>query len=354
VGFSRVATGLVQPVGIASPNDGSGRVFVIERRGTIRFYRAGALSGTYLDIRSRVYDAAGEQGLLGLAFHPSFGTNGYFFVAYTKSNGALRVARYRATNPAASTAGSTTELGIMEIHHPGATNHNGGQLAFNRDGYLYISTGDGGGAGDTNGDAQNRRSLLGKILRIDVNRRCGSSNYCSPSTNPFYRHPDYRDSIWHWGLRNPWRFSFDRSVGSMYIGDVGQARREEINHVSLGVGGRNFGWNCYEGSLRYSGGTCPVGARYTFPIREYGRDLGGTVIGGHVYRGRSYPALQGIYVYGDFVSGRVWGYRSGVNSQMGSFPGGAYKLVSFGESATGELYAAGYDGSLYRVAGAYR
>jgi glucose/arabinose dehydrogenase len=346
--FSRIAGGLVQPVALAGPRDGSGRLFMVERRGTIRYYRDGRLSGLYLDIRSRVYDGGDEQGLLGMAFHPNFRTNGYFYVAYTKSNGTLRVARYHAPNHLQWSVDPATEVGIIEVPHPGPTNHNGGQLAFNRDGYLYIGTGDGGGGGGAN--AQNRTLLLGKILRIDVNRWCGGRHYCSPTSNPYHGHASYRHEIWAYGLRNPWRFSFDRDYGNLWIGDVGQSAREEIDRVPDGTGGWNLGWNCYEGSLRYSGGTCLSGVTYRFPVREYGRDLGGTVIGGFVYRGSRYPALRSIYVYGDFVSGRVWGYHNGINSQLASFPGGAYKLVSFGETEGGHLYAAGYDGHIYRIA----
>jgi glucose/arabinose dehydrogenase len=350
VRFIHLVSGLVQPTALAAPDDGTGRLFVVERRGTIRYYRDGRMRGTYLDIRSRVNDAGGEQGLLGLAFHRNFRSNPYFYVAYTKANGTLRVARYRVSSYLGKPS-PAAEVGIIEIPHPGATNHNGGQLAFNRDGYLYIGTGDGGGGGDPNDNAQNRSRLLGKILRIDVDRSCGTRRYCIPPSNPYFGAQSWRQEIWAYGLRNPWKFSFDRADGYLWIGDVGQSRREEIDRIPYGTGGWNLGWNCYEGSLRYPGGRCLHGVTYRFPIREYGRNLGGTVIGGGVYRGPSYPALRGIYVYGDFVSGRVWGYRNGVNAQLGTFPGGGFKLTSFGENQPGNLYAVGYDGRLFRVAG---
>jgi glucose/arabinose dehydrogenase len=351
VRFVQVASGLQQPVGLAAPDDDSGRLFVIERRGTIRYYRDGRLSGLYLDLRARVHDSGGEQGLLGIAFHPSFRSKPYLYVAYTASNGELRVTRFRASSAGATTVNPATGLNILTIAHPGGTNHNGGQLAFNRDGYLYIGTGDGGGTGDPPNNAQNRTRLLGKILRIDIDRWCGSRHYCSPTSNPYHGHPTFRPEIWLYGLRNPWRFSFDRDYGNLWIGDVGQSRREEVDRVPVGTGGWNLGWSCREGSLVYDSSRCRSGVTYHGPTREYGRDQGGTVIGGFVYRGSRYPILRHIYVYGDFVSGRVWGYRRGVaNAQMASFPGGGFNLVSFGESYRRNLYAVGYDGRLFLVA----
>ncbi|MCU1675362.1 MAG: Glucose/sorbosone dehydrogenase-like protein [Frankiales bacterium] len=331
---SAADAGFDAPTAVA--NAGDARLFVAEQSGLVRVVSGGHVAAKpYLDIRSLVTDG-GERGLLGLAFHPSFATRPYVYVAYTRSNGSLQVSRFRAASRTAPTIDVSTRLSILNVPHPDAGNHNGGMLAFGADGLLYISTGDGGA---TPQRAQQLGSLLGKILRIDVNRYCGTKHYCVPSTNPFVKTTGARAEVFHLGLRNPWRFSFDRKTGSMWIGDVGQNAWEEIDRVGRGVGGKNFGWPCREGKHTY-GGTCRSGT-LTGPVDEYSHSLGCSITGGYVYRGTRQPLLSGVYVFADYCSGRVWGGTTvngtWVRSQMGQLGG---TVTAFGESASGELYVA--------------
>jgi glucose/arabinose dehydrogenase len=350
-----VVRGLVSPVGLANAGDGSGRLFVIEQTGRIRVLAKGRIAGrAYLDLRARV-SSGDERGLLGLAFHPRFERNGVFVAAYTDRAGDLRISRFR-TSPRAATAPPGSEQLLLSVRHRRYANHNGGQLAFGPDGYLYIGTGDGGGAGDPAGNAQNRTRLLGKVLRIDVDHRSGGRRYAIPAGNPYARSRTLRREILHYGLRNPWRFSFDRRGGNLWLGDVGQADQEEIDRIPRGRVGLNLGWDCREGNLdtsRSYGGAYCRGQRFTRPLAVY--RLAGdrcAVIGGYVYRGRRYArVLGGMYVYGDYCSGELFGitHLGGNRYVSGRVGRTSAELTSFGESEAGELYATGQEGALYRV-----
>ncbi len=364
VSFALLATA-TNPVAITFSPDATDRVFVVEQAGQVRVLDRWRhlLPTPYLDIRSRVL-SGGERGLLSVAFHPRFSQNGRFFAAYTDAQGDLRVSRFQA-DPASDTAPASSERVLLDVAHRDFANHNGGQVAFGPDGYLYVSTGDGGGGGDPDGNAMNRTRLLGKVLRIDVDHAEGGRPYAIPPTNPYARNHSLRPEIWHYGLRNAWRFSFDR-FGTMWIADVGQAAREEVDVVLPRVGNRNFGWDCREGMLdtaaAYGGAYCESRApTFTWPRLEY--DHGGGrcgihgggrcgIIGGYRYRGRAYRRLLGdAYLYGDLCSGQVWALAHLAtgewrNAQVGRFPG---TLSSFGESRSGEVYAADLGGGVYRV-----
>ncbi|HLW17636.1 MAG TPA: PQQ-dependent sugar dehydrogenase [Actinomycetota bacterium] len=354
-----VASGLDQPVAIAQPNDGSGRLFVVEQPGRIRVWTPGGglLSTPYLDIHTKVL-SGGERGLLGLAFHPNFSTNGLFYVYYTNTSGNLQISRFHAT-PSSNTADGSSEYGIMNIAHPTYANHNGGQLQF-WNGYLYIGTGDGGGAGDPSGNAQNLKSFLGKILRIDINHTCGTLHYCNPSSNPYYGKSYARYEIWLFGLRNPWRFSFQRGNGSMWIGDVGQDTREEIDLLSPGVSGKNMGWDCYEGTLNtintYGGSYCN-GKTFTPPIYNYSHVSGRcAIIGGYKYTGSGQSTLMGgLYFFADYCTGEIWALNH-VGSHWPSTLVGkdGNSITSFGESVNGELFLTDTGGNLYHLKAYHR
>ena len=353
--WSRVVGGLDQPVAMASP-PGDSRIFVVERFGRIRVIRNGVLRTTpFLDLRTRV-NTSGEGGLLSIAFQPDYRTSGRFYVAYTDATMTLKVRRYRAT-PTSDVA-NATGVDVISVPHPTYTNHNGGQLAFGPGGYLFVGTGDGGGSGDPRGNAQNLNSLLGKVLRIDVDSPTSTRQYTSPSTNPYYGAKAGRDEIWASGLRNPWRFSFDVGRNELWLGDVGQGAREEINRWS--TPGRNFGWDCREGTLnvasQYGGSYCKT-TGYSAPIHQYDHSLGCAIIGGYTYRGAKYRALaDGQYLYGDYCSGRVWllGFDSAgrrVAGQVATFP---ESILAFGRDAANELYLLAVNGGVYRLAFARR
>ena len=344
-----VTTGLASPVGVTNAGDGSGRLFVVERAGRVRVVLNGTLQGgSFLDVADRVL-SGGERGLLGLAFHPDFEANRFVYVFYTRqTDGDLVISRFTADVGLASASGSTEQI-LLRIEHSSQANHNGGQLAFGPDGYLYIGTGDGGGGGDPDGNGQSTTSLLGKVLRIDVD---GTGDgpfgaYAIPAANPFAGGPE-AEEIWAYGLRNPWRFSFDRQTGALWIGDVGQNDWEEIDREpAADPGGRNYGWNVMEGLHCYNATTCDQ-AGLTLPIAEYSHDFGCSVTGGFVYRGTTQPDLVGQYVLADFCAGRIWtipadGTIASLRLQV------ALNLSSFGESEGGELYATHLGGALYRV-----
>lgn len=349
----------VDPTAIAASPDASGRLFVTERAGRVRLVHSGrVVDEPYLDISSRVL-SGGERGLLSIAFHPRFARNGRFYLAYTDQDGDVRVSRFRA-DPRAAFASAATEAVVLDVGHRKFANHNGSQLAFGPDGYLYVSIGDGGGAGDPDGNAQNRTSLLGKILRIDVNRTSPGRRYAIPPTNPYARHPTARKEIWHYGLRNPWRFSFDR-FGSQWIADVGQDDREEVDVVRRGVGGRNFGWDCREGLLdvtaQYGGDYCAVRSGwFTPPLLDYELSSGRcSIIGGYRYRGRAYRALLlDSYLYADFCSGEIWALAHLADGSWASPLVGTHdgNISSFGESRGGELFVADLRGGIYRLTAA--
>jgi glucose/arabinose dehydrogenase len=343
--WTRVADGLDNPVGLANAGDGSGRLFVLEQPGVVRILRDGALlPEPFMDIRDRV-GCCGERGLLGLAFHPRYTENGYFYVNYTDLSGDTVIDRFSVTSDP-NRADPASEEQLLGIDQP-YPNHNGGATVFGPDGYLYLGLGDGGSAGDPQGNAQNTVALLGKILRLDVDN---GEPYAIPPDNPFAQGGGAPE-VWVYGLRNPWRLSFDRLTGDLYIGDVGQNRLEEIDYLPAGSpGGANFGWNYYEGTRPYLDNP-PDPARFVPPIAEYGRDLGITVIGGYVYRGGELPEFQGVYLYGDYGSGLVWGLLrtpegNWQNQQL--FATGA-TITSFGEDEQGELYLTDWGGSLFRL-----
>jgi len=343
ISLTQVTVGLSSPVAITNAGDGSGRLFVVEQGGAVRIVRNGALvPQPFLNISSLV-TAGGEQGLLGLAFPPGFSARQHFYINYINRTGIGNtvIARYAVGgNPDLADPASRQEL--LTITQPFA-NHNGGQLAFGPDNLLYIGSGDGGSGGDPQGNGQNTASLLGKILRLDV--LSGAAPYAVPVGNPF------GNEVWAYGLRNPWRFSFDRQVGDLYLADVGQSTREEINFQPAGSGtGANYGWNTMEGSLCFLTPSCSS-AGLTLPVAEYDHSSGDcSVTGGYVYRGGS-PSLRGTYLYGDFCSGRIWGLRhTGIAWENRLLLDSTLLISTFGEDEGGELYVADYAaGAIFRI-----
>ncbi len=343
--WALTASGFDQPLDIQNAGDGSGRLFVVERSGRIRVLEHNLLlDEPFLDISKKVKTAGSEQGLLGLAFHPRYMENGLFFINYIDVNGNTVIARYQVSENA-NQADHKSEAVLLHIEQPYG-NHNGGGIAFGPDGFLYIGLGDGGSSGDPEENGQSLNTFLGKILRIDVD---GGETYVVPADNPFVdgTYPE----IWVYGLRNPWRFSFDSLTGDLYIADVGQNEWEEINYWPAGAaGGANFGWDFLEGTHVYDG-TPPADFDPVPPVAEYSHDEGCSVTGGNVYRGDEFPEWQGIYFYGDFCSGIVWGLLQ-VDGEWRSEPifyTGAL-LASFGESEDGKLYYADYNTeSIYRL-----
>ena len=350
ISMPRIATGFSSPTQVTNAGDGTGRLFVVERRGTVKLLEGGvARSRLFLDIRSLVDDTSGERGLLGLAFHPDFETNRRLFVYYTRNGGDIVVARY-TTNVARDRVVHATGQNILLIEHSARTNHNGGAMAFGPDGYLYIGTGDGGGANDPARNGQSRtKNLLAKILRIDVNGTGAGtySRYRIPPTNPYRGAIVGRDEVWAWGLRNPWRISFDRATGAFFIADVGQNRWEEINREPGGYrGGRNYGWNIMEGKHCVRTGCSLAGD--TLPVAEYSHSRGCSITGGYVYRGPTQTKLVGQYFFADFCSGRIWSMAAN-GSTLWQRRQVALNITSFGESEDGELYVVTHDGRLYQI-----
>ena len=357
VALVKVAGGFSQPLYAASAGDGSGRVFVVEKTGRIRVIKRGKLlTAPYLDL-SRLVSAGTEQGLLGLAFAPGFSGNGRFYVDYTDRNGNTVVARYSAV-PNADVAKATSGRTVLTVKQPYA-NHNGGCLQFGPDGMLYIGMGDGGSGGDPGNRAQSRTTMLGKMLRIDAEgaAKAGLAGYRIPANNPYdYRTAirlGWRPEIWQLGLRNPWRFSFDRATGDQYTGDVGQDAWEEVDFTAKAKGGQNFGWHLWEGNHPYPAGAKPSRVGFTFPVVEVAHPDAEALIGGYVYRGTARPAWQGTYFYADeVVGGKLWGLRrdtSGVwrTSLLAST---GHAISSFGQDQNGELYLTDLaDGTLYRM-----
>jgi glucose/arabinose dehydrogenase len=350
-----VVSGLQSPTSLAHAGDGSGRIFVVEQGGVIRILQEGViLPGPFLDISSKVTAVGNEQGLLGLAFHPNFTQNGFFYVNYTRRpDGATVIARYQTppVDPASANLAPTdpaTEKQLLVIPQPYA-NHNGGAVEFGPDGYLYLALGDGGAAGDPHDNGQNTDSLLGKILRIDVD---GGDPYAIPPDNPF-ANGGGASEVWAYGLRNPWRITFDRQTNEVYIADVGQNQWEEINHLPANASGElNFGWNIFEGSHPYSGGDPPAGVTLIAPVAEYSHAEGGcSVTGGVVVRDVNLPAWQGVYLYGDYCTGNVWGLLS--DGQGGWTSGLLYsnvgRITSFGEDEAGQVYLLDRMGIIYRL-----
>lgn len=332
-----------QPLDLQVANDGSNKIYVAEKGGLIKVFDnepSTSEAETFLDLGS--ISTTSEQGLLGFAFHQNFETNGHFYVCYTPSSAVSFVSRFTVSQANINVAEPNSELVILEIPQP-QTNHNGGQIAFGPDSYLYIAVGDGGGAGDPDGNSQNRANLLGSILRIDVDNTQAGLNYAIPEDNPFANEPDFRSEIYAYGLRNPWRMSFDSQTGKLWTGDVGQNKIDEIDIVELGG---NYGWNLFEGTDCFSG-DCN-NSNLADPIFEYTQDNGDrSITGGFVYRGGEIPSIQGKYIYGDFVSGRIWALdEDGSNNELLSESG--LSIASFGTDANQELYICAFDGSIYK------
>jgi glucose/arabinose dehydrogenase len=335
--------------------DGSqvSRLFVVEKAGRISLVENGVVQPTpFLDIADRVGSRGSEQGLLSVAFPPDFAASGLFYVDYTDLQGNTVIARYRLLAGDPRQGDPNSEQKILQIEQP-AANHNGGQLQFGPDGYLYIGMGDGGGAGDPWGNAQNPGALLGKLLRIDVT---GADTYTIPDSNPRLDQPGARPEIWAIGLRNPWRFSFDRVSHDLYIADVGQNLYEEVDfQPAASPGGENYGWNVMEGKHCFEPSAgCDTGG-LVLPITEYDHGQGCSITGGYVYRGARYPEMAGVYFFGDYCSGIIWGLRqaTGGEWQMAFLLDTNISISSFGEDSTGEIYVVSYrEGTIYHLVAA--
>jgi len=339
------------PVFLTHAGDGTNRIFVVQQSGTIKVFAndsTATSSTTFIDVSNKIITGS-ERGLLGLAFHPNYTSNRYFFVYYTRTgDGALVISRFTTQSGNPNKADSLSELIMITIAHPTYSNHNGGCLMFGQDGYLYAGIGDGGSGGDPNNNAQNTMALLGKILRLDINNPSGGNNYGIPPGNP-YNGTNGRQEIFCIGMRNPWRFSQDLVTGKIYCGDVGQDAWEEVDTLAVG---KNYGWRCYEGNHPYNTSGCgPIG-NYTFPIKEYpnaGVDC--SITGGYVYRGIRVPWLVGRYIYGDYCSRKVWKLLLNSNgtvsdtAQIGTSPGG---ILSFGVDQNNELYVCCSNNVIYK------
>ena len=347
--LTQIASGLTTPVDLQQSDDGSGRFFVVEQPGTIKVVQGTSVLPTaFLDIRSKVsFSPGGEMGLLGVAFHPNYSTNHRFYVNYDRTLGSGQIqtviAEYQAPSAASNQADATSERILLTVDQP-FTNHKGGQLSFGPDGFLYIALGDGGSGGDPSGNGQNLNMLLGKMLRIDAD---GALPYAIPPSNPFASGGGLPE-IWAYGLRNPFRFSFDRTSGKLFAGDVGQDAFEEVDILASGG---NFGWNTMEGMHCFNPSSGCDMTGLTLPIAEYGHSEGEAVIGGYVYHGAAIPSLAGVYVFGDFITGRMW--------TLTQSAGGAWtrKLIlstgrgisSFGQDAAGEIYVVDYSGVILKL-----
>ena len=353
-------SGFASPVFMTSAHDGSGRLFVAEQGGRVKVIsRDGTVLPTpLLDLSARVSKGT-EQGLLGLAFHPNFRTNGKFYVDFTNLAGDTVINEYRLSPPSSNRV-TLPGRRIIKIDQP-YVNHNGGDIAFGPDGFLYIGMGDGGSGGDPGNRAQSRNTLLGKILRINVNGHTATRGYLIPSSNPYVGRPG-RDEIWSYGLRNPWRFSIDPATGALWIGDVGQNRFEEVDRSLRGIykvggRGRNYGWRVLEGRHCFIPATGCSRVGKTMPLIEYAHDNPNTtddncaVTGGYVYRGNAYPLLRGQYVYGDFCSGRIWTISAGASPLVRPTLrlDTSLAISSFALNGGGELYVLSLDGGIYRV-----
>lgn len=342
-----VADGLDTPVYVTHAGDASGDLYLLEKEGKIRIVREGALvAEPFLDISDRVTTGGNEQGLLGLAFAPDYSESGYFFVHYSDNDGNTMVARFQRTAER-TLADASSEFIVLQLDQP-ARNHNGGMLAFGPDGYLYIGMGDGGGSGDRYNNGQNPDTLLGKMLRIDVMSDLAEP-YTIPADNPWvdvdWNGTDVRDEIWAVGLRNPWRYSFDRATGDLWIGDVGQNQYEEIHFTPANSsGGHNYGWPIVEATHCYGSSTCET-AGFTIPVAEYSHSGHCSVTGGYVYRGADIPALDGVYLYGDYCSGMIWALwpANGLWQTAELFQSDA-RISSFGEDEEGEIYVTDMSG----------
>jgi glucose/arabinose dehydrogenase len=345
-----IVSGLSSPLYLTAPSGDLSRLFVVEQTGGIRIIKDGALLPTpFLDISTKI-TAGGEQGLLGLAFDPDYASTGRFVVHYTDTNGDTHLSQFTVSNDP-DVADPASEQIILTADQP-YNNHNGGQVLFGPDGMLYLGLGDGGSEGDPQGRGQDLSDLLGSILRLDVR---STSPYSVPPDNPFVGQAGVQPEVWSYGLRNPWRFSFDRTTGDLYIGDVGQDSFEEVDVAPAAAGsgkGLNFGWNIMEGTHCYNASTCNQSG-LTLPVLEYPHSEGCSVTGGYVYRGSVIPALQGLYFFGDYCQGTVrsFRYQGGSATELTDWPtlrpGGS--ITSFGEDAAGELYVVIQSGSVFKI-----
>ena len=351
ISFGRVARNLSSPIFMTHSGDNSGRLYIVEQTGRIKILQNGVVLATpFLNVAARI-SSGGERGLLGLAFHPDYATNRKFYINYTNTAGDTVVAEYLRSTANANVA-ETTGRTLLTVDQP-FSNHNGGMLAFGPDRYLYIGLGDGGSAGDPGNRAQNINNLLGKILRIDVDNKDVGKQYATPSTNPYDGATAGLDEIWARGVRNPWRFSFDRKTGDLWIGDVGQNRWEEVNRSTAASGGGrglNYGWRVMEGNACFSPSTGCNTSGLTRPMAVYSHSLGCSVTGGYVYRGNQYW-LVGGYLFGDFCSGRIWALRAhGAGTQSPVLMADtALSISSFAEGQDGSLYVVDIGGDVWKV-----
>jgi glucose/arabinose dehydrogenase len=359
--FRRVIAGLSAPLEIVSAADGTNRLFIVQKVGSVKvFDSAYNYLGDFLTVSGVTIN--GERGLLSMAFHPDYKNNGFFYVYYTTTLGDIEISRYKVSdNP--NKADTTTRKIIITIPHRTAANHNGGKISFGPDGYLYFATGDGGNGGDPPNNAQNGKVLLGKMLRIDVDNPSPQLNYSIPPDNPFVNDTAVADEIWAMGLRNPFRWSFDRLTHDMWIGDVGQGVKEEINFRKAGESkGINYGWRCYEGKNVYNIAGCKTSDQYTSPIFDYTHNLvtgGMAVTGGYVYRGKEFPSLNGYYICADYISNNQWLIKDSSNSWSIKQITDGYQptsttipknIAGFGEGEDGELYAASLtENAIYKI-----
>jgi glucose/arabinose dehydrogenase len=369
VTFTSWKTGFSSPVDIANPGDGTDRLFIVERNGLIKVIENDIILATpFLDITA-LNSCCGERGLLGLVFHPDYAVNGYFYVNYTDNGGDTNISRFEVDPNDINLADPNSEVIILEVEQP-YSNHNAGDLNFGPfDGYLYIPFGDGGSGGDPEDRSQDGSCLLGKMLRVDVDGGgspatesqsggdcdfTSSANYTIPGNNPFRSDPNVLNEIWSMGLRNPWRFSFDKVTGDMWIADVGQGAWEEVNFESVGDGGGNYGWRCYEGDHAYNlGGGGDCNESYVTPVFEYDHTEGYSITGGYIYRGSIFPNMVGYYITTDYGTEKTWAIFRDVNGNITTTSytiSGINAISSFGEDEAGELYAASLSsGTIYKV-----
>lgn len=343
-----------RPVDLQYPPDNSDRIFVVEQAGVISVFandQGVESKKTFLDIREKVDDQGNEEGLLGLAFHPDYKTNGYFYVNYTAANpNRTVISRFKVASVNADQADPGSETILLTFAQP-YSNHNGGQVSFGPDGYLYIAVGDGGSGGDPHDHGENRSTLLGTILRIDVNSAEDGKPYGIPADNPFANNSDgYREEIYAYGLRNPWRFSFDTNNGQLWTGDVGQNAWEEVDIIEKGG---NYGWNIMEGNHCFEPKNGCDRSGLKPPIHEYDRDAGISITGGFVYRGPTLTDLTGKYIYADYATRRVWALDPKVsgNAMNTLLLEADFNISSFGVDQNNELYLCGFDGKIHRLVG---
>jgi glucose/arabinose dehydrogenase len=331
---------------------GDDRLFVVEKRGIVQIVDTTGqkFTSSFLDIRNRVSSSASERGLLGMCFHPDFSNNGFFYLNYTRtSDGSTVIARYSVDSTDENAGDPNSEKVLLVVSQP-YENHNAGDLEFGPDGYLYIGLGDGGNANDPQNRAQNPQALLGKMLRIDVDN---GDPYAIPADNPFADDDFTLDEIWALGLRNPWRYSFDRETGDLYIADVGQKDWEEVNvQESMSSGGQNYGWRCYEGNAEHITSNCGNDTTFTFPVYAYGHEgfnCSGSITGGYVYRGVLNPDLYGYYIFTDFCTGKFRSWSTLDSTAKVIFRGEDLSYTTFGEDAAGELYVASLNGDIFKI-----